>query len=66
MNYYQAQVKFETEQDNGRIQKIKENYIVEANSVSDAEDKLKEKFKDSMADFSVVSVKEANIMGIVK
>jgi len=66
MNYYQAQVKFETEQDNGRTRSIKENYIVEADSVSEAEEKLKEKFKNSMAEFVVAGVKEANIMGIVK
>ena len=66
MNYYLSQVKFATEQDNGRIRNIKENYLVEAESVGDAEEKLKEKFKNTMAEFSVVSVKEANIMGIVK
>lgn len=67
MRYYMTQVQFETVNDNnGRIQKTKENYLVEAMSVSDAEDKLNEKFKDSMAEFSVIKVNESNIMGIIK
>ena len=67
MRYYMARVQFETVNDqNGRIQKTKENYLVEAMSVSDVEDKLNEKFKDSMAEFSVIKVDESNIMGIIK
>ena len=67
MRYYNTQVQFETVNDNnGRIQKTKEHYLVEAMSVSDAEDKLNEKFKDSMAEFSVIKVQESNIMGIIK
>lgn len=66
MRYYSTQVQFETINDeNGRIQKTKENYIVEAESITKAEDKLKEKFKDSMSEFSVIKVVESNIMGII-
>ena len=62
-----ARVQFETVNDqNGRIQKTKENYLVEALSVSDVEDKMNEKFQDTMSDFSVIKVDESNIMGIVK
>lgn len=67
MRYYMARVQFETVNDqNGRIQKTKENYLVEALSVSDVEDKMNEKFQDTMSDFSVIKVDESNIMGIVK
>jgi len=66
MHYYTTQVQFETVNDeNGRIQKTKENYIVEAESITKAEEKLKERFKDSMSDFSVIKVVESNIMGII-
>ena len=66
MHYYTTQVQFETINDeNGRIQKTKENYIVEADSITKAEEKLKERFKDSMSDFSVIKVVESNIMGII-
>lgn len=62
-----ARVQFETINDqNGRTQKTKENYLVEALSVSDVEEKMNEKFKDSMAEFSVIKVDESNIMGIIK
>lgn len=67
MRYYMARVQFETINDqNGRTQKTKENYLVEALSVSDVEEKMNEKFKDSMAEFSVIKVDESNIMGIIK
>lgn len=67
LEYYETQVQFETVNDNsGRIQKTKEKYLVEANSCSDAEEKMKNKFRDSMADFSVLEVKKSKIMGIVK
>ena len=66
MRYYMARVQFETVNDqNGRIQKTKENYLVEALSVSDVEDKMNDKFRDTMSEFSVVKVDESNIMGIV-
>jgi hypothetical protein len=65
--YYIAKVKFETVDDNtGRIRKLNEQYLVEAQSISDAEGMLNEKFKDSIADFSVVSVQESKIIGIIK
>ena len=64
--YYIANVKFETIDDrSGRIKTIKEQYLVDAIDISDAEHKLKEKFKDSIADFAVSSVTESKIMGII-
>ena len=68
MNYYYvAKVAFETIDDrNGRTKKTYEQYLVEADSISDVEDKIKEKFKDALSDFSVVSVQESKIMGIIK
>ena len=65
--YYIAKVKFETIDDRtGRPRKTYEQYLVEANDISDAEHKLKEKFKDSIADFAVVSVQESKVMGVIK
>jgi hypothetical protein len=43
-----------------------EQYLVEAIDISDAENKLKERFKDSIAEFSVVSVQESKVMGVIK
>ena len=65
--YYIAKVKFETIDDQtGRPKKIYEQYLVDARSISEAEELLKDRFKDSIAEFSVVSVVESKIMGIVK
>ena len=67
MRYYLGKIQFETiNDDNGRVKKTKEQYLVEALNISDAETKLKEMFKDTMAEFSVISVSESPIMGIVK
>lgn len=64
--YYIAKVKFETVDDNtGRIRKIKEQYVVDAETISDAEEICKDRFKDSIAEFSVCSVQESQIMGIL-
>ena len=67
MKYYMARIQFETINDqNGKIQKTKENYLVEALNVSDVEDKLNLHFKEGMSDMSVIKVDESNIMGIIK
>lgn len=64
--YYIAKVKFETVDDNtGRIRNIKEQYLVDAENISDAEEILKDRFKDSIAEFSVSSVQESAILGVV-
>lgn len=65
--YYIVKVKFETMDDQtGRMKKIFEQYLVDAESVSRAEQLVKDRFKDSIAEFSVVSVQESKIMGIIK
>lgn len=64
--YYIAKAKFETiDERNGRTKTLTEQYLVDALDISDAENKLKDKFKDSIADFTVASVQESKIMGIV-
>jgi hypothetical protein len=65
--YYLSKVKFENvDSATGKIKKITEQYLVDAESISDAERKMHEKFKDSIADFTVIGVQESPIMGIVK
>jgi hypothetical protein len=64
--YYIAKAKFETiDERTGRTKTLTEQYLVDALDISDAENKLKDKFKDSIADFVVASVQESKIMGIV-
>lgn len=65
--YYIGRVKFETvDERSGRIRKTTEQYLVEAESVSDAEEKLNGRFKDSIADFAVSGVQESKFMGVIK
>jgi predicted transcriptional regulator len=64
--YYIAKVKFETVDDTtGRIKKIYEQYIVDAETISEAEEILNDRFRDSIAECAVASVQESKIMGIV-
>jgi hypothetical protein len=65
--YYIAKVKFESINDNtGKVQKIKEEYLVEASSVSEVEEKLNDKFGEGMSEFSVFGVSESKILGVVE
>ena len=46
--YYTARVQMEFETDKGHVKKKTENYLVRAESVTDAEAIVHEKFKNSM------------------
>jgi hypothetical protein len=64
--YWVAKVKFESINDNnGKVQTTKEEYLVSAESVTEVEEKLNTKFGEGMSEFSVSSVSESKIMGIV-
>lgn len=64
--YWVAKVKFESINDNnGKVQTTKEEYLVSAESVTEVEEKLNTKFGEGMSEFSVSGVSESKIMGIV-
>jgi len=64
--YYIAKVKFETVDENsGKIKKVYEQYLVDAESVAEVEEILNERFQDSIADSAVASVQESKILGLV-
>lgn len=64
--YYVSKVKFESfENNSGKLKKVYETYIVEADSISNAEEKLKKRFINGISDFSVVSIQESKILGII-
>jgi hypothetical protein len=65
--YYIATIKFEIVDDRtDRIKIRKEQYLVNAIDISNAEQKIKEKFKHSIADFLVSGIQETNIIGIIQ
>jgi|LauGreDrversion4_2_1035121.scaffolds.fasta_scaffold801892_2 hypothetical protein len=64
--YYIAKVKFETVDDNtGKIKKVYEQYLVDADSVAEVEEILNDRFQDSIAESAVASVQESKILGLV-
>lgn len=64
--YYAVNVKFETIDDRtGRAKIMKEQYLVQALDISEAEKKVKDRFKDSIADFNVSSVQESKVMEVI-
>ena len=64
---YLAKIKFEWENEtNGRIKKTVEQYLVFAENISQAEEKVKSKFKTQMNDFTVISIQESKILGLIE
>ena len=62
--YYTARVQMEFETDKGHVKKKSETYLVKAESVTDAESIVHEKFKDYPQDFEVKSVSQSRIIDV--
>ena len=62
--YYTATVKLQFETDKGHIKKKTESYLVKAESVTDAEAIVHEKFKDYPQEFEVKSVSQSRIIDV--
>jgi len=66
--YFQAVVEIVDMSDKGKQSKTRENYLVDAVSVTDAEVKVNKLFEDEgmSADFQVKSVKETKILQVIE
>lgn len=64
--YYLAKLRFESEDDNGKIKKIKEQYLVEASSVGEAEEKLLNRFGTGISPCQLEAVQESKILGLIE
>jgi hypothetical protein len=66
--YYIVKVRFTVKSDRtGKLIKVIEEYLVDGESISNAEEKVKVSFKDCICeDFNIIEVKESKIMGIIK
>jgi len=62
--YYTARVQMEFETDKGHIKKKSETYLVKAESVTDAEAIVHEKFKDFPQEFEVKAVSASRIVDV--
>ena len=65
MKYYKAKVKVITQDDKGRQKKNVEEYLVHEVSVTDAETKVHEEFKNDSVEFEVTSVLETRIIKVI-
>ena len=66
MAYYLAKVEVRMENDRGRIQKIRELYCVEEESVTEAEAKVVKDFEGDNTEYQVKEVKETKILKILE
>jgi hypothetical protein len=65
MKYYIAKVKVVMTNDKGQEKKMVEQYCVNAVSVSDAETKVHEEFKNDGLEFEVTHVNETKIIKVI-
>jgi hypothetical protein len=65
MEYWLVTVQLQFENDKGRIQKVREQYLVDAVSATDAEAKIYKEFEGE-SDFNVVGVNRSKIIKVVE
>jgi len=64
-NYWQVTTQFERENDNGRIQKVKEVYLVDAMTGTEAEAKTYKMLEElSETNFKIISLTESRIIKV--
>lgn len=59
--WYMVTTQFTTEDDNGKIKKIKESYMVKAVSPTDAESIVTKEYEGTSIEFRIVGMKELNL-----
>jgi hypothetical protein len=64
--YYLAKLRFESEDDSGKTKKIREQYLVEASSIGEAEEKLLKRFGDGISPCQLEGVNESKILGLIE
>ena len=65
MDYWQVTVQLEHENDRGRIQKVRELYLVDAISATEAEAKIYTEFEGE-SNFAVVGVNQSKILKVLE
>ena len=65
MKYWQVTVVFEIVSDSGRNQKVKELYLVEAVSATDAEAEIYKNFEGE-SNFTVVKAEQSRILEVIE
>jgi hypothetical protein len=65
MNYL-AKLKFEVDQENGKTKKIREQFLVEAATIGDAEKMLLDQFGTGISPCQIEGIQESKILGYLK
>ena len=65
MDYWQVTVQLEHENDRGRIQKVRELYLVDALSATEAEAKIYTEFEGE-SNFTVIGVNQSKILKVIE
>ena len=66
MKYWQVVVQFERENDRGRVQKVKEIYLVDAMTGTEAESKMYKFLEDrGERDFTVISLTQSRVLEVI-
>jgi tRNA A37 N6-isopentenylltransferase MiaA len=65
MNYWQVTVQLEHENDRGRTQRVREIYLTEAESATEAEAKIYKEFEGE-SNFTVVGVNQSKILKVIE
>lgn len=64
MQYWQVTVQMEHENDRGRVQKVKELYLVDAMSATEAEAIIYKDF-EGMSNFKVIAITQTRIVKVL-
>jgi hypothetical protein len=67
MQFFEVTVNIKTESSNGKIKNVKEVYLVDSMSVTEAEARIVEDFRSSgfSQDFKVILVRESKVNGVI-
>lgn len=65
MLYYKAKVKCKIENDKGKVQKVIEEYLVNAVSVTDVEAQITKEMTGAMYEWELISVTETKVLKVL-
>lgn len=64
--YYLVKLRFEVEGENQKIKKVKENHLIEATSIGEAESTATERFGRGISPCFIECVQESKIMSVIE
>jgi len=65
MPYYQAKVKFASDGPRGTVKWTREQYLINAVSITHAETLINEEFSDAIVEFEVAGISQSQIVKVI-